>query len=81
MRLSLEHGADAIAQDINHSTSLHVLAKSEGGLTLDVVRLLMVHGANVDAKDKTGTTLLQVALKRGHDEMARLLSEFRSGGG
>ena len=49
-----------------------------GRSTLDTACLLLEHGTNVDAEEKWGKTLLQMAMNSGQDEMAELLSEFRS---
>jgi ankyrin repeat protein len=51
------------AYDQNGSTALiHAAAKGHA----DVVRLLLVYGADVDAHDNTGTTALMVASRNGH---------------
>ncbi|KAH9164371.1 hypothetical protein EDB89DRAFT_2233963 [Lactarius sanguifluus] len=63
----LERGADSNACDKNHSTPLHQ-ASSKG--LLEVARLLLSYGANVDEKDGEGRTPFQVA---GHQEMTKLL--------
>ena len=78
VRLLLDHGADVNAQYPNDQTPLHRLARQSGESTLDAARLLLEHGANVDAEDISGKTPLQMAVDSGKDEMARLLSEFRS---
>ncbi|KAI9436592.1 hypothetical protein H4582DRAFT_1961928 [Lactarius indigo] len=44
-----------------------------------IVKLLLEHGADVGAKDKFGRTPLQMALVQGKSEIARILTEFRSG--
>ena len=40
-----------------------------------MVSLLLEHGANVEAKDDVGRTAFQVASAKGHEEVAKLLSE------
>jgi ankyrin repeat protein len=70
VRQLLEHGADPNARNL--STPLHV-ASSRG--QLEVSRLLLSHGANVDEKDEEGRTPLQVALSEGHIEIVKLLSD------
>jgi ankyrin repeat protein len=71
----LEHGADPNTRDDNqsNSTPLHI-ASSQGWL--EVARLLLSHGANVDEKDKEGRTPFQVATSKGHVEMTKLLLEY-----
>ncbi len=54
----LEHGADPNACGHDHSTPLHQ-ASSEG--LLEVARVLLSYGANVDEKDGKGRTPFQVA--------------------
>ncbi len=76
VRLLLEHGANTSARDTNHQTPLHLVSMRPS--KLDIARILLEHGADVDVEDKRGRTPLQVALE-GRGEMARLLSEFRSG--
>jgi ankyrin repeat protein len=42
---------------------------------LEVVRLLLEHGVDVEAKDNDGKTAMQVAAEEGHDEVVELLRE------
>ena len=74
VRRLLEHGADPNTRDDNHpnSTPLH-RAMDRGWL--EVTRLLLSHGANVDEKNKEGRTPFQVASSKGHVEMMKLLLE------
>ncbi|KAH9029595.1 hypothetical protein EDB85DRAFT_1516161 [Lactarius pseudohatsudake] len=65
----LEHGADPNAGDKDHSTPLHQ-ASSKG--FVEVARLLLSYGANVDEKDEEGRTPFQVAK---HQDMTTLLLE------
>jgi ankyrin repeat protein len=53
-------------------TPLH-LASSNGALR--VVRLLLEHGADVEAKNNVDKTALQIAADEGHDEVVELLRE------
>jgi ankyrin repeat protein len=48
-------------------------ASFEGAL--EVVRLLLEHGADVEVKDYYGKTALQEAADRGHDKVVELLRE------
>jgi ankyrin repeat protein len=63
---------DMNAQDKDGFTPLHLA--SAGG-KLEVVRLLVEHGADIDVKDKAGRTAYQVALAKGHDKITKLLTE------
>jgi ankyrin repeat protein len=65
------------AQDDEHQAPLH-LASFEG--KVEAVRLLLKHGANVDAHNKKGETPSQVALARGYEEIACLLSDYAQRG-
>ncbi|KAH9014388.1 ankyrin repeat-containing domain protein [Lactarius pseudohatsudake] len=58
VRLLINHGADVMAQDENHSTPLHLAAFS--GSTA-IVRLLIEHGANITAQDRVHRTPLHMA--------------------
>jgi ankyrin repeat protein len=40
---------------------------------LEVVRLLLEHGADVEVKINVGLTALQLAADEGHDEVVKLL--------
>jgi ankyrin repeat protein len=62
---------DINAQDMDGFTPLH-LASAAG--VLDVVRLLVEHGADTEARDKAGRTPFQVALVKGHDEITNYYS-------
>jgi len=42
---------------------------------LEVVRLLLEHGADVEAKYNDGKTALQEAADRGHDKVVEFLRE------
>ena len=77
--LLLKHGADVNARtdkDKGHSTPLHIAA--EYG-RVEVVHVLLQHGADVDTEDGSGRTALQLASDRGHHEIMKLLSEHRAG--
>src|SRR6266446_1772557 len=77
--LLLEHGADVNTRDNSRNTPLHSTSNGRGvseGRLLEVARLLVEHGANLDAEDEEGKTALQVALKEGHHDIAKFLSDM-----
>ena len=69
MRRLLEYGVDPNIRPRSGSTPLH-RASSRG--SLDVARLLLSHGANVDEQDDNGRTPFQVASS---EELRKLLLE------
>jgi hypothetical protein len=79
IRSLLKFGANPNARNNERQTPLH-LVSSWGlmPLRLEVAHTLLAHGADVDAEDGHGRTLLQLALARGEDELVRLLSEYTS---
>ena len=71
-RLLLEqHGADANARDNSRDRPLHLVS---GSGRLDIARLLVEHGAKVDAEDGTGMgwTSFRVASERGQHDVAKV---------
>jgi ankyrin repeat protein len=54
------------------------LSYLDSSTRLGIARILLAHGADVDAEDEEGRTPLQVALASGETEMAQLLSEYCS---
>jgi ankyrin repeat protein len=75
----LECGTNPNARDNKHQTPLHLAALSNlDSSQLDFVRILLVHGADVDAEDGEGRTPSQVALENGQAETAELFSEYHS---
>jgi len=75
----LEHGIDVNAQAKDGSTALH--AASAYG-TLEVVRLLLMHGARVEIKDNKSRTARQmVSGTRDRGQKLKLLKEYSAPGG
>lgn len=63
-RLLLQVGAsvNAIKSDENQQTALHIAAEREG---VEILKLLIQYGANLDVEDGNGGTPLQYATQRG----------------
>ena len=81
VRMLLKHHADVNSQNYDGDTPLHTaLFCNNPKDGLRVVQLLLEHGADVDVENEVGLTPLQLALNRGRDEIAQLLSEFGSRG-
>jgi ankyrin repeat protein len=70
---ALDEGADMNTEDPHLRRSPLVLAALRG--YLEIVSLLIKHGANVNHTDSTGFTALLEAARRGHTPIARLLIE------
>jgi ankyrin repeat protein len=69
------------SRDNKRRTPLHFAVSSYlDSSRLDIVRILLAHGADVNAEDGEGRTPLQVALACGPRgaEMVQLLSEYCS---
>ena len=45
---------------------------------LEVARILVEHGANIDAEDNEGRTAFQVSLDEGYHDIAKFLSDHDS---
>jgi ankyrin repeat protein len=80
IQLLLDHGADPNVRDDDGCTPLHDSSWwNKGGYitgrgTVEGSRMLLDHGANIDAENNEGKTPLQLALEKGHREMAEFLS-------
>jgi ankyrin repeat protein len=75
VQMLLEHNADIHIRD-RGKTSLHAAAGSvlQSG-RVDIVQVLLDHGAIIDAEDSLGRTPLQLALEKGADDVAICLKE------
>jgi ankyrin repeat protein len=77
----LDQGADPNAQDYDGSTPLHDSSwREKQGYptsmgTVEGTRLLLKHGAVIDAEDNEGRTPLQLALDHGRDDIITCLLE------
>jgi len=72
----VEEGADVNYQDGNGMTPL-LLAASQPA-DIDMVRLFLQKGANVDAVDLSGHTALMLAVQADRSDLVRLLLEYGS---
>ena len=68
----LDHGADPNVRSTQEEESaLHVAARR--GQSLDLIRSLLAHGADINAKRRDGSTAWLLARRAGHDEIASFL--------
>ena len=74
----VEHGADVNARTTRGLTLLHVAVEEKKND--EVVRVLLEHGANVDAEDDEGRTPFQIASARRGDKTMKLLLEHGAKG-
>jgi ankyrin repeat protein len=74
VRRLLEYGADPNIRCDGGSGSTPLHLASFGG-SLEVTRLLLSYGANIDEKDGEGKTPFRLASSYGHNEIMRLLLE------
>jgi ankyrin repeat protein len=78
--LLIAHGADPNSRTVNGSTALHQASKFG---RIEIVRLLIEHGANVEVKNDEGETPLDILVLSGEhvassenrEEIIKLLSE------
>jgi ankyrin repeat protein len=68
----LAAGVEATARDIHGGTALmHAAANGN----IDVTKLLVENGADLEAESEDGHTALMYAMEEGHTEIAELLEE------
>ena len=81
IQVLLDHGADPNARDNDNSTPLHHSSWWKTGKhtpqqgTVEGTRLLLKHGAIIDAEANGGWTALQLALEHGREDIATCLKE------
>lgn len=68
----LENGADFIVESINGLTQLHVVVEHR---RVEVVRVLLEHGAHAGMKGKKGRIAKLIASVKRYEEILELLSE------
>ena len=91
LALLLTFGADVDAQDVDNMTPLHVAISSSPGslrrlyflddksdedVKVEVIPVLLKHGANIQVQNDKGETPFQVAAARGEQKVIKLLSEY-----
>ena len=81
VRFLLDHGADPNVAKYQNGTPLHRASerhRASRSRRIEMARLLVEHGANVEAQDNRGKTPLDVATEEQHDEIIKLLLERRA---
>ena len=74
----IEHSADIHIRHHSGMTPLHAAAGSAIGFhrgRVDIMQVLLDHGAIIDAEDNKGVTPLQLALEERRDNVATWLKE------
>jgi ankyrin repeat protein len=74
----LEHGADSIAENNKGQTPFHILSEghiNDGGDILNLVLLLLKHGAAVNSRTKNRHTPLHLAIRWNRLKLAQILLE------
>ncbi|XP_055309515.1 26S proteasome non-ATPase regulatory subunit 10-like, partial [Sitodiplosis mosellana] len=72
-KLLIQNGANLNANDNASNTALHIAAMSD--TSLDVVRFLIEHGADVNARNLYKYSALLTAAERGNVDIAKILIE------
>lgn len=65
VKLLLKHGADPNIKDIFEMTPIMWALAFENDLQYDMLKLLLENGANIDAQDICGTSVLSIAVGGG----------------
>ncbi|MDZ4848393.1 MAG: ankyrin repeat domain-containing protein [Pirellulaceae bacterium] len=73
VRLLADAGSDVNAIDGEENWTPLMFAAAEGHV--EVVKILLAHGAKVESKDVDGETALQFAQSKGHTQVAELLTK------
>jgi ankyrin repeat protein len=72
----LEHNADVHIRNHDGRTSMHAATCPDFHRDqVDIMQVLLEHGAIVDAEDNLGRTPLQVALEKKRDDIVTWLKE------
>jgi ankyrin repeat protein len=69
----IEAGADLNLKSLGGNTILHFMA---GGGHIQIVRLLMENGANINAINDHDETPVSIALERGHHNVVDLINYY-----
>ena len=72
VELLVTGGADVNIRDVHNSTPLHVALDLDRGY-LDIAQFLIIHGANVNALDRRGDSLLRKAFRSQKRDVVELL--------
>lgn len=74
-KMLLEAGAAVNATDVFGRSALYVIANQDMNHDLDLIKLLLAHGANVDQQSVNGFSPMHIAAQEGKPEIVRLLIE------
>jgi ankyrin repeat protein len=73
VRLLLENHADPNVVSLNQGENVTALHMAAASGSVEIVQLLLMHGAHVDARDESGMTPLWVAAISGYREIVEVL--------
>ena len=77
LHIAVVYGSVDADDEIGEEDGGKSLEEDEG--SLEIVRVLLEHGANVGAEDNEGRTAFQIASAKGYDKIMKLLSEHANG--